>query len=252
MAQNINILNELNELNSSLVNTGIENVYSVPEGYFENLAVIILQRIKALEATTHQDELSYLSPFLSDIPKVTPYKVPAGYFDHIADSIASVISSEEMSAKDELEKLSPVLSGLKKEMPYSVPNGYFENLGKHTPKEKTKVVSLTHRKWFRYAAAAVVTGVIVLAGFMIFGNKTNEPGTKSLAKFEKDVKKMDEIEKENLIDFIDAGLNGDESASIKADNKSDDIKELLKGISDEELNEFNKQTQDIENVLLTN
>ncbi|HMU45526.1 MAG TPA: hypothetical protein PKC72_04110 [Chitinophagaceae bacterium] len=252
MAQNINILNELNDLNSSLVNTGTANVYSVPEGYFENLAAVVLQRIKALGAKDSQDELSYLSPLLSGIPKVTPYKVPAEYFDHISDSIAAFISSEEMSVKDELKKLSPVLSGLKKEMPYSIPDGYFESLGVTTPKEKAKVVSLTHRKWFRYAAAAVVTGIIVLAGFMIFGNKTNEPGTKSLAKFEKDVKKMDETEKENLIDFIDAGLNGDESASIKADNKSDDIKELLKGISDEELNEFNKQTQDIENVLLTN
>lgn len=250
MAQNINILNELNELNSNLVNTGVANVYSVPEGYFENLAAVVLQRIKALEAKDSKNELSYLSPFLSGIPKVTPYKVPAGYFNHISDSIASLISSEEVSAKDELERLSPVLSGLMKKMPYSIPDRYFENLSVATP--KAKVVSFTHHKWLRYAAAAVVTGIIVLAGFMIFGNKTNEPGTRSLAKFEKDVKKMDETEKENLIDFIDAGLNGDESASIKADNKSDDIKELLKGISDEELNEFNKQTQDIENVLLTN
>lgn len=252
MAQNINILNELNELNSNLVNTGVANVYSVPEGYFENLAAVVLQRIRAFEAKDSQNELLYLSPFLSGIPKVTPYKVPAGYFNHISDSIAPLISSEEVSAKDELERLSPVLSGLKKEMPYSIPDRYFENLSVAIPKEKAKVVSFTHHKWFRYAAAAVVTGIIVLAGFMIFGNKTNEPGIKSLAKFEKDVKKMNETEKENLIDFIDAGLNGDESASIKADNKSDDIKELLKGISDEELNEFNKQTQDIENVLLTN
>jgi len=248
MPQNINILNELNELNSCLAGLKADNIYPVPVGYFENLAEIVLKRIKAIEATNAIDELLHLSPFLSKLAKETPYKIPGQYFENLSP----VISPDSISVQDELEKLSPLLSGLKKEMPYTIPDGYFENLGTPIRKDKVKVISITQHSWFRMAAAAIVTGVILLAGLQIFSNKNNASGAKPLARFEKDVQKMDDKEKDNLIDFIDAGLSGDESASVESDSKSTDIKELLQGISEDELKEFNSQTQDIKNVLLVN
>jgi hypothetical protein len=145
---------------------------------------------------------------------------------------------------------------LKKEMPYTVPAGYFENTTDRivtaTDKPSVKVVSLTRRSWFRYAAAAIVTGIIVLSGFLIFDNRQPvEPGSKALAKFTKDVNKMDDTQKDDLIDFIDAGLVGDESAQINAANEKE-IKELLKGVSEKELLDLNQQSEDLESVLMIN
>ena len=47
MAQNSNILQELHELESTLANMAPQNTYSVPEGYFEELANLVLNRIRA-------------------------------------------------------------------------------------------------------------------------------------------------------------------------------------------------------------
>jgi len=49
MTQRDNILQELSELQSSLLNAGTQNVYRVPGGYFDNLAEQVLNRIRALD-----------------------------------------------------------------------------------------------------------------------------------------------------------------------------------------------------------
>lgn len=267
MTEKDNILQELKELNSSIANLSRQSVYSVPEGYFEGLAIQIMSSIKALEATTANEELAYLSTTLNSNSKQTPYSVPSGYFDSLADNILKLVRESNdyrqkepigQTAKEELEALSPLLSGLKKEMPYSVPTGYFENLTEHIVteenKSETKVIALTSRKWFRYAAAAVVTGLVVLSGFLFFGKNDSvaEPGSKVMAKITKDIKSMDVDQQDDLIDFIDAGLNGKESALSKKHNKSTEIKDLLIGISDEELRDFEEQSVDIQAVLLIN
>ena len=295
MTQKNNILQELNELNSSLATINAQNVYTVPVGYFDGLATQVLNRIKAMEALTVAEELGYLSPLLnniskqmpyiipsgyfesleknnyqiakeetensfsllSGIKKEMPYSVPQGYFDGLAEKAMQSIreSSDYQTAKEELETLSPLLSGLKKEMPYSVPQGYFEQLASSISKEESKpvakVVSMTSRKWFRYAAAAMVIGLIAMTGFLLTGGKEKEPGGKAIAKLTSDIKKMDETQKDNLMDFFDAGMSGQETAKISQDNNAE-VKNLLQGISDEELKDFQEQTEDIEDVLTTN
>ena len=252
MAQKDNILQELNELNSSLVNLGTEHVYAVPAGYFDGLAERVLNLIKAMNAETAVEELGYLSPLLKDISKKMPYSVPADYFEGLDHALLNSFRNTNQTAKEELETLSPLLSGLKKEMPYSVPQGYFENLGKPVSKPEVKVISIVHRKWFRYAAAAVITGVIIMAGFLIFNDNNKEPGGKVMAKFTRDVKKMDDSQKDKLIEYIDGGLNPADNSVVIASGKSNDVKELLKGISDDELKDFQQQTEDIEDVLMVN
>ena len=56
MTERNNILQELQELKSSLANTGFQNPYQVPAGYFDGLADEILNRIRALEATSASEE----------------------------------------------------------------------------------------------------------------------------------------------------------------------------------------------------
>ncbi len=263
MIQKDNILQELNELNSTLATINRQNVYTVPAGYFDGLAAQVLNRIKAMDAANAMEELSHLSPTLSYTSKLVPYNVPEGYFDSLAErAIQAVRVSNDylqkesfgQTAKEEIETLSPLLSGLKKEIPYSIPQGYFEELTKNISKEENKpsakIISLTSRKWFRYAAAAVVVGIIAITGFLVTGNE-KEPGVKALAKLSRDVKKMDETQKDKLMDFIDAGLNGQETVQANPGSKSE-IKDLLQGISEEELTDFQEQTEDIQEVLTIN
>ncbi|MBC7875479.1 MAG: hypothetical protein H7Y01_15870 [Ferruginibacter sp.] len=263
MTQKDNILKELSELNSTLATITPQNVYTIPVGYFDGLAAQVLNRIKAMEAATAGEELNYLSPLLGSFSREMPYTVPSGYFESLEEKLVQTAleSNDYHTAKEELETLSPFLSGLKKQMPYSVPQGYFESLSAGRPdlaekitapqtQTTAKVISITRRKWFRYAAAAVITGMIAMAGFLYFGGE-KEPGGKILAKFTRDVKKMDDTQKDNLADFIDAGMNGQESAQVGPD-KSNEVKDLLKGVSEEELKDFEEQTEDIQDILMTN
>ena len=65
MTQKDNILQELKELKSFLVNLSLQNVYSVPAGYFDGLAVQVMKRIKTLEAIDAKEDLNHLSPLLN-------------------------------------------------------------------------------------------------------------------------------------------------------------------------------------------
>ncbi len=134
------ILNELKDLESSLGNYNPQNLYTVPNGYFEGLPTQILNRIKALEAADAKEELEYLSPLLSKVSKKMPYSVPAGFFQNLSDNIVRQISehANHQTSKEELESLSPLLSSLKNKNPYSVPAGYFENLGTKVEEEGSK------------------------------------------------------------------------------------------------------------------
>lgn len=259
MTQRDNILNELNELNSQLACSQPENIYAVPEGYFEGLVAQVLGRIRAMEAGNAVDELAHLSPVLSMLSKQMPYSIPAGYFDQLNENIIQsvIASSDRLSAQDETTALSPLLGGLKKEMPYQVPQGYFENLSAGVTRKEDrpagKVISLSSRKWFSYAAAAVITGVIVMAGFFLFNNTVEkQEGGKVFAKVTKDVKKLSDMQKDDLIDFLNAGLSGTETAQVNSDNKSKEIQQLLKDVSESELKDFQEQTEDLEDVLMTN
>lgn len=268
MTQRDNILQELNELNSQLAGSQPENSYTVPAGYFEGLAAQVLNRIRAMEAVNAADELAHLSPVLSKLTKQMPYTVPAGYFDSLNENITQTViaSSDHLSAKEETTALSPLLGGLKKDMsarpghadgPYQVPQGYFENLSagmaRKEVKPAAKVISLSSRKWFSYAAAAVVTGVIAMAGFFLFNNTgEKQEGGKVFAKVTKDVKKLSDIQKDDLIDFLNAGMSGTETAQVNSDNKSKEIQQLLQDVSEAELKDFQEQTEDLEDVLMTN
>jgi len=251
MAQNNNILQELHELKSFLADKNIQNVYSVPVGYFDGFAVNILNRIKALEAKNSSEELNYLSPMLNTISKEMPYSVPAGYFETCAENLMQVVREhgDYQTPKEELESLSPLLSGLKKQMPFSIPNDYFENLNTQpfvlsNTRSETKVVSITSRKWLRYAAAAVVSGIIVLAGFL-YVQKTNDP-VRSFARFEKKLDKeikttSDKELAEFVKQFTDAGLSGDEKAQ---NSPKEEVKNILEDVSDSELKDFIQEIAD--------
>ena len=249
MTPHNNILQELNELQSSLAGLAIQNTYSVPEGYFEGLAGQVLKRIKAMEANNAADELKLLAPSLSNISKQLPYSIPVGYFDGLEDRMMQVVreSNDYQTSGEELEAISPLLSGLKKQMPYHVPQGYFETLATDintgSAKAETKVISLTSRKWFRYAAAAVVAGIIAMAGFTFLGKDKVDAVTNSRAWVEKNVKKVPTEKIEEFIQLTDEEKTAKESIASIDNNKVEEVKELIKDVPEKEIQSLLNDTE---------
>jgi hypothetical protein len=240
------ILNELADLGNILKDHSPQNTYAVPVGYFEGLAGQILNRIKALEATDAKEELVYLSPFLSKVSKEMPYAIPAGYFHDLSETLLQQISEHTnhlqtesfgQTSEEEIEALSPLLGSLKNKNTYSVPGGYFENLETGIKKEETKVISITRRRWYRLAAAAVFVGVIVIGGLLFFNqrqpNVIKDPKGWCYQNVTKKVStaKLDEFVK----------LAEDETTNVAEENdatKKAEIKELMKDVSDKEIQDF--------------
>jgi hypothetical protein len=236
---------ELCYLSSVLATCSKEIPYTVPAGYFETLATQVLRRIKAIEAQSPEEELEYLSPILSGLSRQMPYTVPTGYFEELNEkAIDNTAGDSNLSAVEELETLSPFLGGLKKEMPYTVPQGYFDNLingiNKEANKPAAKVVSIAGRKWFRYAAAAVMTGVIATIGLKFIGQNKNVSINKDPhAWVEKGIKK---VSTDNLNEFIQ--LSDAEKSIVSADPKQQqEIKELIKDVPDNEIQSLINDTQ---------
>ena len=234
------ILNELKELGSKLPVAPLENIFTVPGGYFEGFASQVLSRIKAIEAADAKEELNHLSPYLKSLSKENLYEVPAGYFEGLAEKMMNTVraSSDYQTTDEELESLSPLLNSLKKETPYSVPQGYFENFSVPVVEEtNTKVVSITNRKWFRLAAAAVVIGMVAITGVILVKNKTLTMGD-PIVKAEKAINKSST---EELTDFIQNTTTETDIAVVEKKQSDAELNDLLKDIPDDELNQFVKE-----------
>ena len=98
--------------------------------------------------------------------------VPDGYFEGFAASMMSKIRSVE---KIESEELSVTLNAIGKEMPFEVPSGYMDAFAGNVLNSvrPAKVIQMTgtRRSVFKYAMAAVVTGLLGLGIFNGLNNK---------------------------------------------------------------------------------
>jgi len=145
-----------------------------------------------------------------------------------------------------IETLSPFLSSLKNKNPYSVPAGYFEALESKVvrkdsfgEKKETKVISITRRRWYRLAVAAVVIGILVISGLLFINRNNKVTIAKNPGKWiEKNV--VDKVNKDKIDEFVT--LANDDN-SEKVDDQSDaakkaEIKELMKDVPEKEIEEF--------------
>ena len=240
------ILNELADLGSILADHDPKNIYGVPSGYFESLADQILSRIKALDAIDAKQELSYLSPFLNNVSKEIPYSVPAGFFQDLSEDILKNIIEhlDHQTSKEEIETLSPLLSSLKNKKPYSIPTGYFEKLETRAvrmdsfgEKKETKVISITKRKWYRLAVAAVVIGIVAISGLAIFRSRQVDPNKNPQAWIQKNVDKK--VSKDKLDEFVKLAEDGSTNVVYEKDDvKHAEIKELMKDVPEKEIEAF--------------
>lgn len=243
MTQRDNILQELRDLKSGLADITLQTTYRVPVGYFDGLADQVMRRIKALESADAVEELESLSPLLSSISKKMPYSTPKGYFEELGKQLEQAPASDLQTVHQELEDLSPLLAGLKNKSTYTVPAGYFENfpatISKKIGAPEVKVISITSRKWLRYAAAALVIGFVATIGFLFLRKGGDvDPSDKSYAWVKQNLKKVSTDEINEFVELASA----ETVDAVKLEAK-EEISNLLKDVSDKEIQEFLNDTE---------
>lgn len=252
MTKRDNILKELNDLGSELVNHKPQNFYAVPDGYFDELANKVLCRIKALDTSDAAEELQLLSPLLTQINREIPFTVPVGYFDGLEEKLMQGIRehADYQTSGEELATLSPMLSSISKKTPYTLPAGYFENLVNNgmlknaDKKEEAIVISITRQKWFRFAVAAVLVAFIAISGWMILVSKKVDPVKNPEAWVAKNTKKISNEEINSFINLTNEELI--EKSSAVNNSANEEIRELMKDVPENEIQNFLNETAALE------
>jgi hypothetical protein len=161
------------------------NLQQVPPGYFDTLSDSILAKVKAAYPESAEEELGKLSPMLYAL-KGNVFSVPDGYFESFAGNVVERLKlqpADTESAEEELRRLFPMLSTLKGNV-FSVPDGYFESFAgdvvERLKPQTAKIVTMKKRNsWWKYAAAAVITGVIAISTLQISNNSPDSNASKS-------------------------------------------------------------------------
>lgn len=143
----------------------------VPQGYFDGLASNVLKKIKDLENLDVEEQT--LSPELEKLRKVAVFSVSSAYFEELPGLVMSRIKEEEG-----LPFLSENLASIRHRNLYQVPLGYFDQLAgsifKQLNANNAQVLKMNSRHLvIRYAAAAVITGILGLAIFSTFNGSKN-------------------------------------------------------------------------------
>lgn len=163
------ILKELEEISPMLSQIQKVNVFEVPEYYFEELT----EKLTLFTLLNVNEESAFIPE--KDIPLSQMRDIPEGYFDSLSDHILSKIKNNEaQNEEEELINSFPVLYSLKDKNVFSIPQNYFQGLestilNKINNKPAAKGVSI-QSKWWKYAAAAVATGIIAVSSLFIFSD----------------------------------------------------------------------------------
>jgi hypothetical protein len=215
-----------------------DNPYQVPQGYFDNFAASVLQRIKAGEAKSAKEELETLSPLLSGLGKKMPFSTPDNFFEELSDNAVSGAKAIDF-VNVELENLSPLMSSLKDKQVYEAPAGYFDQLPQQILQkvklQPAKVVSMNFtRRVVRYAAAAVVAGLVVAAAWLYIGNSGTEESIVGSEQISDDALESF-IENQNSVSLAETTIL---AANTNAEIDEEDMKDMLADVSDEELQKY--------------
>lgn len=213
-----NIWNELREISPLLAGMEKVNVFTVPAGYFEEMADNMIALVK-------QEENSLLLA-----QKKQPLMdVPAGYFDSLADTILSKIKAQDNNEE------YPLLNSISKTNVYTVPQGYFETVSAEiltkVNQPQAKVVGMGSRTgWFKYAAAAVFTGIIAFGAFKFTSSSTKlDAATKEgieIAKQNRFDAELEKVADEDIIKYLQAEGSDVETALVALVATTIDEKEL--------------------------
>lgn len=235
MKNRTTIINELKDISPLIADLQPLNPYSVPYNYFEQLPDNIRDRI--LEGVSTVPHPSF--------PSKQPFTVPEGYFDNLAGNILKRIHSADKSeVLEETRSISSIVAEASRTQPFTVPAGYFDTLAdkavNHAKESNSpRVVSMNFsRKVFRYAAAAVLTGVIVVTAFLFIKQDNNQGQAGSTMI---DNVSLNELENYLSTEPVETSVNSIGFAS--SDLSAEDIKEFIHDISDEGLQQYVNQNK---------
>jgi hypothetical protein len=158
MLERENILNELTAISPIVASIPNVNVYKVDENYFDGIRAELQARIIASNFTLSQNN----------------FDVPEGYFENLPTNILAKIKAQDNRIFDrEMMELSPTIANIGNRNVYTVPLGYFEQLSLPTS-TSAKVVKIGSFSILKYAAAAVITGLLGFAAlkFVQYNNAT--------------------------------------------------------------------------------
>ena len=143
------ISNEINAISKTLGSIPFVNVFTVDVTYFSSLAQVIIAKI--------YEEDSFDSS--------TDFSVPDGYFESLAGNILTKIYALENDVTVELKGISSLVAGIENKETYTVSEGYFNNITfLNNNRKSAKVITINKpRLFFKYAAAAVITGLLGLS-----------------------------------------------------------------------------------------
>lgn len=195
------IVEELEQMGSGLSRFEPINPYQVPAGYFNDLAEMVMMRIKAESATSAKEETAVLSPLLASLKKETPLYVPEGYFDNLAAGLS--------------KNLAP------------------------THETKPKVISLNADRFFKYAAAAVTVGLISLFAWIMLQSPDADKAyaLNNDTLIDEQVKEtMGKLPDVDITTYLDINeLTTMEQLPEDIQVNSDDVTLMLAEVSDQEL-----------------
>ncbi len=148
MKRREDILNELKTLSEVVANVPFLNVYKVDAGYFAGIDAELKARIAADALTGSENK----------------FTVPQGYFENLTATILQKIKHEETEIFAETNEQSTLVASIGNKNIFTAPKYYFEELafaGEEKP--VAKVINMSRaRSVFKYAAAAVITGLLGL------------------------------------------------------------------------------------------
>ena len=241
-----------------------ENTLSVPEGYFDNFAALMLEKARSSTPEmagmqVHQqegrseaaEELAGLSPLLLGIGKKMPFQVPEDYFGTLS--------------VPEIPETAPFLAELKNKAVYEVPERYFEGLaeqvlsrinadaavlegvlGGATGQQEARVIPMTSRparkRWLNIAGMSVAASVLLVVGWLTLvrpGVPKIAGTTMGNADISKDLSKVSDTAIANYLDVQHPALDEELSNSTAAvDISATDLGSMLGEVSDAELKEY--------------
>ena len=198
------------------------------------------------------NELREISPLLAGMSKTNVFRVPDSYFNSLAGQILSRIKQQQpLSVYNDDLSFSPLLQSLKEKNVFEVPDGYFEQFASgmvsRVQPGKTRVVFM--RSFFKYAVAAVFTGVLAL-GVVKFNQPVNTKldatvlAGQQISKDHKFDQEFDKVADDDIIKYLEA--NGENVDAQMVASKTLDENELPS--QDDYLNDDKALDKYLENV----
>lgn len=231
--QNI-IQKELKELAPAVADIGTENIYTVPPGYFDDLAFDIIKKIQ--------------TDFLP--VSVNPYHIPAGYFENFAVNVLNRVREDKTEVTKELEEVAPVLAKIGNRNVYTIDAKYFETSFEKWKKPVTTApviaINTFKNRVLRLAAAASVFGLVVMASLLYVNSNKQIANDNTSTEVRK---QLANLSTEDISNYLQKDENH-QTLTRPAIEEEPDIENMLKKTTDDEIEMYLESDSETDDEIL--